>query len=104
MFELSASPDGKLLIRANSGVSMASGLGWYLKYYCNSSFSWGRQGTGNLIQLNAQMPTIPLPQSRVRIVSPVKYRYYYNVCTAGYSTVWWSWQQWQEEIDRMALW
>ena len=38
------------------------------------------------------------------MVSNVKYRYYYNVCTAGYSTVWWNITMWQEEIDRMALW
>ena len=48
------------------------------------------------------MKTIPLP-AKTRMVSPASVRYWFNVCTAGYSTVWWSLQQWMEEIDRMAL-
>ena len=31
-------------------------------------------------------------------------RYAYNVCTFGYTMAWWNWTQWQEEIDRLALW
>lgn len=31
------------------------------------------------------------------------FRYYQNVCTPGYSSVWWKWQQWEKNIDWMAL-
>jgi alpha-N-acetylglucosaminidase len=33
--------------------------------------------------------------------SPVKYRYYLNVCTHSYSSVWWQWDRWEQEIDWM---
>ena len=32
-----------------------------------------------------------------------KYRYYMNVCTFGYSYVWWDWTRWEKEIDWMAM-
>ena len=102
VFELDAA-GGLLVVRANSGVAMASGLGWWLKYWTNSSWSWGREGSGNLIQLTPDQATLPLPASVVRVVSPVTYTYYFNVCTYGYSTGFWGLQQWMEEIDRMAL-
>ncbi|XP_011498022.1 PREDICTED: alpha-N-acetylglucosaminidase [Ceratosolen solmsi marchali] len=31
------------------------------------------------------------------------FRYYQNVCTAGYSSAWWQWSQWEKNIDWMAL-
>ena len=31
---------GKVIIRGNSGVSMAMGLNWYLKYSCKCNVSW----------------------------------------------------------------
>lgn len=38
-----------------------------------------------------------------RVVCPNRYRHYFNVCTFGYSTVWWDWKRWEQEIDWMAL-
>jgi len=32
-----------------------------------------------------------------------RFRYYQNVCTAGYSSAWWQWSQWERNIDWMAL-
>ena len=32
-----------------------------------------------------------------------EYRYYMNVCTFGYSYVWWGWERWEREIDWMAM-
>lgn len=32
-----------------------------------------------------------------------RFRYYQNVCTTSYSFVWWSWKQWENHIDWMAL-
>ena len=31
---------GKVHIKGNSAVSAASGLNWYLKYYCQANISW----------------------------------------------------------------
>ena len=46
---------------------------------------------------------LPLPKTTVRVVSPVKYRYYMNVCTVSYSMVRWDWDRWQRELDWMAM-
>ena len=72
VFEIDAnSLDKKPVLRGNNGVSLASALNFYLKYWCNCSISWGRDGTGD--QLNLPSP-LPLPESLKRMVSPNKYR------------------------------
>jgi alpha-N-acetylglucosaminidase len=87
-------------ITASSGVALASGLHWYLKYYCNCSVSWGVHGSGNNLVLPSPLPGLSTP---LTMTSPVKYRYYLNVCTHSYSSVWWQWDRWEQEIDWMAL-
>ena len=37
------------------------------------------------------------------ICIPLLYRYHQNVCTPGYSYVWWQWADWERHIDWMAL-
>ena len=75
VFEIGTSGNGTLskpALRGNNGVALASALNFYLKYTCYCSISWGRDGTGD--QLNLPQP-LPLPATTVRMVSPVKYRY-----------------------------
>ena len=62
---------GKPVLRGNNGVSLASALNFYLKQWCYCSISWGINGTGD--QLDLPQP-LPLPSSKLRMVSPVKYR------------------------------
>ncbi len=95
VFEID-SHGGKVVLRGNNGVSIASALNWYLKYYCNCCISWGGD--------NLELPEIlPLPADKFRKISPHKYRYYLNDCTFAYSTVWWDWSRWEREIDWMAM-
>jgi alpha-N-acetylglucosaminidase len=35
--------------------------------------------------------------------TPFKYREYLNACTFGYTTPWWDWARWEQEIDWMAF-
>jgi alpha-N-acetylglucosaminidase len=88
--------DGKLLVRGNNGVSMASGLNWYLKHYLNCQITYRTK------QLNipSQLPEIA---EKVRIVSPHKYRYYFNYCAFSYTMAFWDWNDWERMIDLMAL-
>jgi alpha-N-acetylglucosaminidase len=95
VFEIE-SKNGTIIIRGNTGVTMAMGLNWYLKYYCHCHVSWnGRQ---------LDMPD-PLPdvQPKVRRTSWAKYRYFLNYCCFGYSLPWYDWDQWEKLIDWMAL-
>jgi alpha-N-acetylglucosaminidase len=75
-------------------------LNWYLKYWCNASVSWGVNGTGNQLRLPVVLPAVAQP---FRMASPHLYRYYMNVCTLSFSTVWWTWERWEQELDWMAL-
>eukprot|EP01133_Synstelium_polycarpum_P014956 gene14956-17683_t len=86
-----------VLITANSPVNAATAFNYYLKYYALCSFSW----TGDQCNLS---PTNVVPVTgTITIDVPSKYRYYMNVCTFGYSTVWWDWPRWEREIDWMAM-
>lgn len=103
VFEI-ASDGAHVVIRGNSGVSLSSGLGWYLKTHLNASWTWGRSGTGWQLRTVPPPHALPLPTSSTRTVATVKYRYAYNVCTVGYTMAWWNASQWLEELDRLALW
>jgi alpha-N-acetylglucosaminidase len=95
VFEID-SRDGKIVIRGNTGVSMATGLNWYLKHYCHCHISWyGRQ-------LNLPDPLSEV-QPKVRQASWAQYRYFLNYCCFGYTLAWWDWSQWEELIDWMAM-
>lgn len=94
-FELS-SKGNKILIRGNSPVSMANGLNWYLKYYCNTSFSW----CGNQNKLSKKLPAL---SEKVYMETPLQLGFYLNYCTFSYSMAFWKWEDWEREIDRMAL-
>ncbi|HZI33792.1 MAG TPA: alpha-N-acetylglucosaminidase N-terminal domain-containing protein, partial [Candidatus Binatia bacterium] len=91
------SRDGKIVLRGNDGVSIASALNWYLENKCHCDISWN---CGNQLNLPKPLPMVP---KAVRVVSPHKYRYAYNFCTHGYTMAWWDWPQWQREIDYLAL-
>ena len=62
----------KPILGGNNGVALASALNYYLKYYCNCSISWGRNGSGDQLRLPS---TLPLPPDQIRIVFPNRYRY-----------------------------
>jgi len=94
VFEID-SRGGKVVLRGNNGVSLASALNWYLKYDCHCQLSWG----GDQLRLPARLP---LPRKE-RHVSPYQFRYDFNYCTFNYSMSWWDWKRWQREIDFMAL-
>jgi alpha-N-acetylglucosaminidase len=86
----------RVVIRGNTGVSMATGLNWYLNHFCHCHVSLhGRQ-------LNLPDP-LPAVTPKVRQVTWTQHRYFLNYCCFGYSLPWWDWDQWQELIDWMAL-
>ena len=70
VFEVDAN-SSKPVLRGNNGVALASAFNYYLKYFCNCSISWGRNGTGDQLRLPT---TLPLPQQKIRIVFPNRYR------------------------------
>ncbi len=95
VFEV-ASEDGRIALRGSSGVAIASALDWYLEHVAGINVSVPLQP----LLLPATLP--PLPRS-VHVVTPYRYRYFFNYCTFSYSMAWWGWPEWQRMIDWMAL-
>ncbi|MBS2212693.1 alpha-N-acetylglucosaminidase [Carboxylicivirga mesophila] len=87
----------KLVVRGNSALVMAYGLHYYLRHFCNSSFSW------NGHQLQQSGEPLPVIEQKVRKIATFDQRYYLNYCTFNYSMSFWDWQRWEKEIDWMAL-
>ena len=95
VFELE-SRDGKLVLGGNSGVAMAAGFNWYLKYYGLMQVTC----CGSQLEQPARFPVVP---SKVRQTSWARHRYYLNYCTHSYTAAFWDWDRWAQEIDWMAL-
>lgn len=94
-FELS-SDKGKIVVRGNNYVSIATGLHHYLKYYTHKHISWEN--------MQISLPKrLPLVEQVVRRSTRQVDRYYLNYCTFSYSMAFWDWKRWEKEIDWMAL-
>ncbi len=86
----------KLVIEGNSPVSIASGLHRYMKEFLHLSVSW--------TDPEPELPDkLPLPSRIIKERSPYRLVTYMNYCTFGYSTAYWDWERWEQEIDWMAL-
>jgi alpha-N-acetylglucosaminidase len=94
-FELS-SEGGKLVVRASNANAAAAGLGWYLKYSCHRSMS-------HLGDNLSPVSPIPSLERSVRVDACVRYRYALNYCTYNYTMSFYSWNDWEHELDWMAL-
>ena len=66
------SKGNKIILRGNNGVSVASALYHYLKYYCNAHISWN----GDNLNLPSRLPEVP-----EKIIRPTAFdhRVYLNV-------------------------
>ncbi|KAF7139261.1 hypothetical protein RHSIM_Rhsim07G0058300 [Rhododendron simsii] len=102
-FKNSSKNEPEIVIEGDTAVEIASGLHWYLKYWCDAHVSWDKTG-------GIQIASIPKPgflplvsDDGVMIQRPVPWNYYQNVVTSSYSYVWWDWERWEKEIDWMAL-
>ena len=94
-FELST-VNGKVHVKGNDGVSLATGINHFLKYYCNVNISQ--------VGDQAKMPTaIPAIQGTVHKETKAKVRYSYNYCTLSYSMAFYGEKEWRDELDWLAL-
>jgi hypothetical protein len=88
--------DGKIVIKADCGVSAATGLNWYLKYYCK-------------VQVTQQTSQVKMPEKVVALNAPIRHhspyrvRYAYNYCTLSYTMPYFGYDQWQRELDYLML-
>jgi alpha-N-acetylglucosaminidase len=94
-FELS-SKGGKVVIAASDANAASMGLNWYLQYYCHRSMSH----MGDNLSPVSRLPVL---KRKIHITSAFKYRYALNYCTLNYTMSFYSWKDWEHELDWMAL-
>lgn len=91
-----ASLRGKIMLTSNSGSGLASAFNCYLKEVCNCHISrFGKQ-----VDLPHNLPQV---NGKIDRKTECKYRYAYNYCTHSYSMAFWTHEQWQKEIDFLAM-
>uniref|UniRef100_A0A336LVK5 CSON005991 protein n=1 Tax=Culicoides sonorensis TaxID=179676 RepID=A0A336LVK5_CULSO len=84
----------QITINASSEVAATRGFYDYIRKYHNSQVAW----EGNHIEITPIRDEIQLHGS-----SDSEYVYFQNVCTFGYSYVWWKFEDWRKHIDWIAL-
>ena len=88
--------NGKIKIEGTSGVAIASGLNYYYKYYCNVNITEVANQT--------KMPSKVVPvENAIEKESPYKVRYAFNYCTLSYTFPFYDLEDWQHELDWLAL-
>ncbi|MFI3295470.1 MAG: alpha-N-acetylglucosaminidase [Rikenellaceae bacterium] len=85
----------KLLIWGSSGVALSRGFYDFMSQNSLGQSSW----SGSRFDIPDSFAGLDTRS----VTSPVEHHYYLNVVTYGYTTPYWDWAQWEQEIDWMAL-
>ena len=93
-YALSVSDD-VLTVEGTSSVALCKGFYDYILSNGYGIASW----SGNRLDFPSDLADL----KRSVCTSPFSDRLYYNVCTFGYTTPFWGWEQWEKEIDWIAL-
>lgn len=97
VFEVSDAPGGKIRVRGNDGVSLASGLNYYLRTYCKVDYN-------PLFGSNLKMPaSLPRVGKTVLKFTDYEYRYALNFCTYSYTMAFWNWDEYEPFLDWCAM-
>ncbi|KAL9926875.1 alpha-N-acetylglucosaminidase isoform X2 [Glossina fuscipes] len=83
-------------IAAYDGLSAAKGFHYYLKHYIGEDVYWYNR----YIELSDSKV---FPNVSINSTSESSIIYYQNVCTWGYSFIWWDLAKWIQHIDWMAM-
>ena len=90
--------DGAIEISGNTPIALAYGLRYYLKNYLNVDIYWF---IGS--QLDLAPRELPPVNSTYHGSSIVPWRYHFNTVTFSYTAAFWSWDDWELQLDWMAL-
>ncbi|KAJ5621454.1 hypothetical protein N7528_006237 [Penicillium herquei] len=97
-FMVQSSSNGTIVVQGTSLSALSSGLHRYLTDAVHVDIWWfiGSQ----LDQAPAKLPRLSSP---IRGSSTVPWRYHFNTVTFSYTTAFWSWEEWETQLDWMAL-
>ncbi|MES2775094.1 MAG: alpha-N-acetylglucosaminidase [Bacteroidota bacterium] len=97
VFEITQAGKGKISLRGNNGVSLATAFNWYLRHELLISYDW--QAIKPL-SAPAVLPKLKAPYKQVCNAGE---RFFLNYCTYGYSFPFTSFAGWQRFFDWMAM-
>lgn len=87
--------DARLSVDGGSAVALVHGAARYLGREGGLAVSWEGVRHGPV--------AFQAGYDSGEVVSPFALRTYLNPCTFGYTSVWWDWSRWEQEIDWMAV-
>lgn len=86
---------GKLRVAGTSTAAICRGTYDYLRRHHLGTIGWA----GARLRLPEKWPDTPLTET----TSPFSIRHCHNVVTSGYTTPYWDWARWEQELDWMAM-
>lgn len=86
---------GKLSVKGNNTIALTRGVYDYLRSQNLGMMDW----SGPLFQIPKTWPNT----ESVRGSSPYQIRHAYNAVTSGYTTPYWDWKRWEQELDWQAM-
>lgn len=89
--------NGEITVKGNNGLMLAAGANYYLKQYCNVNI------TEQTIQGNIPSIRPSIGNDTDKHINHAKVRYSYNYCTLDYSFAFYNSEQWQRELDYLAI-
>jgi len=90
-----ADPDGRIVFGGDTPMAQVAAFGYYLRHTAGAHLSWN----GDRL---APLAHPPVPATPIALTTPYRHRYAYNYCALGYTAPFWSWAQWEREIDFQA--
>ncbi|KAF4628191.1 hypothetical protein G7Y89_g9960 [Cudoniella acicularis] len=97
-YTISSTAGGKILVEGNSLIALASGLHRYLTDVVNVDIFWY---IGSRLDVGpSSLPTVETP---INGASVVPWRYHFNTVTFSYTAAFWTWEDWELELDWLAL-
>lgn len=95
-YEISQSDDG-IAIKGSTKSALSSGLYRYLREYGHVSISW----TNSTLNSIKELPEIN--DGPITGCAVVPYRYHFNTVTFGYTTAFYTWEDWEHLLDWASL-
>ncbi|KAI9743082.1 MAG: hypothetical protein M1818_003377 [Claussenomyces sp. TS43310] len=97
-YSVSSSEDGKIHIEGTSLSALSKGLHHYLTDVAHVDIYWY---IGSRLLLTP--PILPSLSEPLVGNSVVPFRYHFNTVTFSYTTAFWTWEDWELELDWLAL-
>lgn len=97
-YTISNSNNATFDICGTSPIALATGLRWYLTTYAHVDIYWF---LGSRLHLAPHV--LPPLNETYQGRAIVPWRYHFNTVTFSYTTAFWTWEDWELELDWLAL-